>query len=146
MTSVLQRSADTVPPLAVSASGLIIRLADGREIIDATGGAAVACIGHGNKQVRDAILEQLDKVAYVHTMAFTAPVTCVAPECFDANGSRTTKRSSGESHGMRSACSCSPPRLSDIADAKLHTDESQPVDPAPVETMTPLLLWRSHDS
>ena len=76
--------------------------------------------------------------------AFTAPVTCVAPECFEANGSRTTKRSSGESHGMRSACSCSPPRLCDMAEAKLHTDESQPVEPAPVETMTPLLLWRSH--
>ena len=75
MSEVLQRVAGVVPPLAVSAQGLMIRLADGREIIDGTGGAAVACIGHRNRKVRDAIAAQLDRVPYVHTMFFTVPAT-----------------------------------------------------------------------
>ena len=75
MSEVLQRVAGVVPPIAVSAQGLMIRLADGREIIDGTGGAAVACIGHGNRKVRDAIAAQLDRVPYVHTMFFTVPAT-----------------------------------------------------------------------
>lgn len=75
LTEVLQRVAGVVPPLAVSAEGLIIRLADGREIIDATGGAAVACIGHGNARVKAAIAAQLDRIAYVHTSFFTVEAT-----------------------------------------------------------------------
>jgi len=73
----------------------------------------------------------------------TGPVTSVPCECLLTNGSRTTKRSSGASHAMRTGFSAWPPKLCDIALAKLHTDESQPVEPAPVETMMPLLLWRS---
>ncbi len=75
MSAVLQRVAGVVPPYAVAAEGLTIRLADGREIIDATGGAAVACIGHGNARVKAAIAEQLDKIAYVHTSFFTVEAT-----------------------------------------------------------------------
>ena len=75
MSQVLQRVSGVVPPYAISAEGILIRLADGREIIDATGGAAVACIGHGNAKVKAAIAAQLDAIAYVHTMFFTVEAT-----------------------------------------------------------------------
>lgn len=75
MSAVLQRVSGVVPPFAVAASGLTITLADGREIIDATGGAAVACIGHGNKRVQQAIAAQLERIAYVHTSFFTVEAT-----------------------------------------------------------------------
>jgi hypothetical protein len=47
------------PPTAVRASGINIELEDGRQLIDAVGGAAVACLGMGNKKVMDAITNQL---------------------------------------------------------------------------------------
>jgi E3 ubiquitin-protein ligase TRIP12 len=56
------------PPVAVSGQGIYITLEDGREVIDAAGGAAVTCIGNGHPVVREAIKEQLDKLAYVYNM------------------------------------------------------------------------------
>ena len=49
-----------------SASGLYINLANGQRILDATGGAAVSAIGHGNAHVKKAIAAQLDEVEYFH--------------------------------------------------------------------------------
>jgi adenosylmethionine-8-amino-7-oxononanoate aminotransferase len=46
-------------------------MADGREIIDASGGAAVACLGHGNRRVAEAIGAQAGNLAYAHTGLFT---------------------------------------------------------------------------
>lgn len=56
------------PPVAVSGKGIYITLEDGREFIDAAGGAAVACIGNGHPIVREAVKEQVDKLAYVYNM------------------------------------------------------------------------------
>ncbi|KAI9449971.1 PLP-dependent transferase [Lactarius psammicola] len=56
------------PPVAVSGKGIYITLDDGREIIDAAGGVAVACIGNGHPVVREAVKEQVDKLAYVYNM------------------------------------------------------------------------------
>ncbi|KAH9054116.1 PLP-dependent transferase [Lactarius vividus] len=56
------------PPVAVSGKGIYITLEDGREFIDAIGGAAVACIGNGHPVVREAVKEQIDKLAYVYNM------------------------------------------------------------------------------
>ena len=50
MTRVLHRSG-TVPPVAVRGDGIYLTTADGSRIIDASGGAAVACLGHGNRRV-----------------------------------------------------------------------------------------------
>ena len=47
------------PPTAVRASGINIELEDGSQVIDAVGGAAVACLGMGNQKVMDAITSQL---------------------------------------------------------------------------------------
>ena len=61
-TSILHRT-PWKPPVAVSGQGIYITLEDGREVIDAVGGAAVACIGNGHPVVREAIKEQVDKLA-----------------------------------------------------------------------------------
>ena len=49
-----------------SAKGIWLTLEDGRRILDATSGAVVAAIGHGDLRVKQAIVDQLDKVAYCH--------------------------------------------------------------------------------
>ena len=72
MTHILQRNVNVTPPVAATASGMMIQTADGRTIIDGSGGAAVACLGHGNRRVRAAILAQLDAIAYAHTSFFTS--------------------------------------------------------------------------
>lgn len=66
-TSILHRT-PWQPPVAISGQGIYITLEDGREVIDAVGGAAVACIGNGHPVVREAIKEQVDKLAYVYNM------------------------------------------------------------------------------
>ena len=50
------------PPVATSANGIYITLDDGRTMIDAVGGASVACIGNGHPEVMAAIKDQVDKV------------------------------------------------------------------------------------
>ncbi|HVB66468.1 MAG TPA: aspartate aminotransferase family protein [Acetobacteraceae bacterium] len=71
MSRVLHRSGG-MPPVAVGGEGVMLRLADGREIIDGSGGAAVACLGHGNARVAVAIGRQAATLAYAHTGFFTS--------------------------------------------------------------------------
>jgi adenosylmethionine-8-amino-7-oxononanoate aminotransferase len=52
-------------PLVTEARGNYLHLADGRKILDACGGAAVACLGHGVKEVIDAMVAQANDVSYV---------------------------------------------------------------------------------
>ncbi|KAF5988963.1 ornithine aminotransferase [Fusarium bulbicola] len=67
----MHRSLLTRPETVTSASGVWITLSSGRKILDGCAGAAVAIIGHGNTEVRDAMVEQMSSVSYVHTMAYT---------------------------------------------------------------------------
>ena len=71
MSHLLHRQLGTRPLVAVDAKGLFIRSSDGREVIDGSGGAAVACLGHGNERVLEAIREQLNRVTYAHTGFYT---------------------------------------------------------------------------
>ncbi|KAF5017399.1 hypothetical protein F66182_10679 [Fusarium sp. NRRL 66182] len=52
--------------LIESTSGIYLNTSDGRRILDATSGAAVACLGYDNKEVQDAVIEQLVSVPYCH--------------------------------------------------------------------------------
>jgi adenosylmethionine-8-amino-7-oxononanoate aminotransferase len=67
----LHRSLIQRPYEVVSGSGIYLTLADGSRIIDGCCGAAVAAIGHGNKEVQEAIMRQYSDVAYVHTVTYT---------------------------------------------------------------------------
>ncbi|GAB7356840.1 hypothetical protein MBLNU459_g7714t1 [Dothideomycetes sp. NU459] len=69
--SLLHRSLHEKPILALSASKHVITLQNGHKILDACGGAAVACIGHGNQEVVSAMTTQASSVAYVHTLSYT---------------------------------------------------------------------------
>jgi adenosylmethionine-8-amino-7-oxononanoate aminotransferase len=71
MSRIIHRSLLTDPKVAVSGKGLLVTAEDGLEVIDASGGAAVACIGHGDERVVRAITEQASSIAYAHTVFFT---------------------------------------------------------------------------
>ncbi|MFC4168514.1 aspartate aminotransferase family protein [Teichococcus aestuarii] len=71
MSRILHRSLRKDPLLAVSGRGLMVQGAEGPPVIDASGGAAVACIGHGDERVVRAITEQARQIAYAHTVFFT---------------------------------------------------------------------------
>ncbi|KAJ0165262.1 putative aminotransferase [Colletotrichum tanaceti] len=57
----MHRSLVQHPSMVESASGVYLNLANGRKVIDACGGAAVAIIGHGNEEVIQAIADQARK-------------------------------------------------------------------------------------
>ncbi len=59
------------PPVAASASGVTITDATGRDYIDASGGAAVSCLGHGHPDVLAAMRAQMERLEYAHTAFFT---------------------------------------------------------------------------
>ena len=74
MTHVFHRHLRHAPPIAVSASGMTIRDAAGRDYLDASGGAAVSSLGHGHPDVIAAMHAQIDQLAYAHTSFFTTEV------------------------------------------------------------------------
>lgn len=71
-SSILHRSLSNKPLLVSSGKGSYLHLDDGREILDACSGAAVACIGHGDERVTTAMMEQMAKVSYVHAQIYTS--------------------------------------------------------------------------
>ena len=69
---VIHRSLLTDPPIAIGGSGVWLHTADGRAILDASGGAAVSCLGHGHPRVIEAIQRQTAALAYAHTSFFSS--------------------------------------------------------------------------
>ena len=72
MTHVLHRSIAHRYPTAVSGKGIFVRDETGKEYLDASGGAAVSCLGHSHPDVIAAMRAQLDKLEYAHTSFFTS--------------------------------------------------------------------------
>ncbi|HSB66853.1 MAG TPA: aminotransferase class III-fold pyridoxal phosphate-dependent enzyme [Anaerolineales bacterium] len=60
-------------PIAVSGKGIYIHDSDGKQYIDASGGALVVNIGHGVSEVAQAMYAQAGELAYVHGTMFTSP-------------------------------------------------------------------------
>ena len=73
-THILHRQLRGQYPLAARAEGCYIEDAEGRRYLDASGGAAVSCLGHGHPDVLAAMHAQLDRIAYAHTSFFSTPV------------------------------------------------------------------------
>lgn len=71
MTRILHRQIGTNLPTAVDGQGVEIIDHEGRRYIDACGGAAVSCLGHGHPDVIAAVKEQAERMAYAHTGFFT---------------------------------------------------------------------------
>ena len=74
MSHILHRVANANMPIAVGGRGVELIDADGEAYIDASGGAAVSCLGHGHPDVIAALHRQLDALAYAHTAFFTTDV------------------------------------------------------------------------
>ena len=74
MTAVFHRHLSRQFPVAVSGKGVRLTDSEGREYIDASGGAAVSCLGHGHPDILAAMHAQIDKLAYAHTSFFTTEV------------------------------------------------------------------------
>ncbi len=74
MTHILHRQIHAELPAAMRGAGLYLYDRGGRAYLDASGGAAVSCLGHGHPDVLRAIHEQLDRLAYAHTSFFTTEV------------------------------------------------------------------------
>src|SRR3954468_16710012 len=68
---VFHRSTRSLPPLAAGGDGIFLIDANGRRYVDACGGAAVSCLGHGHPAVIAAIAEQASRLEYAHTGFFT---------------------------------------------------------------------------
>jgi len=71
MTHVFHRQLKSEMPRAVSGEGIYITDSQGKQYLDASGGAAVSCLGHSDRDVVEAIKKQLDDLAFAHTGFFT---------------------------------------------------------------------------
>jgi adenosylmethionine-8-amino-7-oxononanoate aminotransferase len=71
MTHILHRQIGHDYPVAISGRGIVIQDASGKEYIDASGGAAVSCLGHSHPDVVAAITAQLNNLEFAHTSFFT---------------------------------------------------------------------------
>src|SRR5258707_2838671 len=69
---VLHRSLRETPPKAIGGDGVWLIAEDGRRILDASGGAAVSCLGHQHPRVLEAMARQASKLAYAHTSFFSS--------------------------------------------------------------------------
>ena len=72
MSHIFHRSPKDVPPTAVGGDGIFIIDKSGRRYLDASGGAAVSCLGHSHSRIQEAIIEQTRKLAFAHTSFFTS--------------------------------------------------------------------------
>lgn len=70
-SAILHRNLRKTPPVAVTGDGVHLVDAEGKRYLDASGGAAVSCLGHAHPRVIEAITGQLGKLEYAHTSFFT---------------------------------------------------------------------------
>ena len=75
MSYVFHRQTNRPYPVAARGAGLYLFDSDGKRYLDASGGAAVSCLGHGHPAVIQAMKDQLDQLEYAHTSFFTSEVS-----------------------------------------------------------------------
>jgi adenosylmethionine-8-amino-7-oxononanoate aminotransferase len=73
-TKVWQRQFNKDMPIAVGGQGCWLMDATGKRYFDASGGAAVSCLGHAHPDILAAMHQQIDKMAYAHTSFFSTEV------------------------------------------------------------------------
>ena len=74
MSHVFHRSLTQRYPTAIQGDGPYLIDSDNRRYLDASGGAAVSCLGHSDPEVIEAIRKQVGQLAYAHTSFFTTSV------------------------------------------------------------------------
>lgn len=76
-SNILHRTFSGCPEKVISASGVTLFLDSGREVLDASAGPAVSCLGHGREEVGEVIAQQIRQLAYLYS---GAQFTCDATE------------------------------------------------------------------
>lgn len=72
-TNLFPRFLDLAYPNIERGKGVWLETTDGRRILDAcSGGAMVACLGHGVTEIADAAAEQAERIAYFYNHHFTS--------------------------------------------------------------------------
>ena len=74
MTRILHRQARGTYPRVVAGDGPYLIDEHGKRYLDASGGAAVSCLGHSHRAVIEAIKAQAERICYAHTSFFTTDV------------------------------------------------------------------------
>ncbi|MEQ8896040.1 MAG: aspartate aminotransferase family protein [Roseovarius sp.] len=72
MSHVFPRHTRLNPPVATGGEGCYLIDASGKRYLDASGGAAVSCLGHNDPEIVAAVKAQLDTLAFAHTGFFTS--------------------------------------------------------------------------
>ncbi len=72
MSHVFPRHCRADHPVAVGGDGCYLIDASGKRYLDGSGGAAVSCLGHSDREVTEAVKAQLDRLAFAHTGFFTS--------------------------------------------------------------------------
>lgn len=72
MSNVFPRNCKITNPLAVQGEGVYIIDRTGKRYLDASGGAAVSCLGHGDPKIVEAITNQLERLEFAHTGFFSS--------------------------------------------------------------------------
>lgn len=102
VTYLLERNIHKSPPSIESSKGNYIYLNNGQTIFDASCGAAVSCLGHGNKEVQQAMIDQMNKNSYATSWFFGSPVVdALAQDLIESTNERMARAflvGSGRSH------------------------------------------------
>ena len=85
MSSVFPRHTGKHPPMAARSDGAYIYDAEGKAYLDASGGAAVSCLGHGDAGVIAAVQDQVGNLAFAHTGFFTSAPAERLAKCLQAS-------------------------------------------------------------
>ena len=92
VSAVLHRNIHEEMCRVVRGEGSYLFLDDGTRILDAAGGAAVSCVGHGNSSVKEAVVNQFDTVEFATTVFFTTDVCeSLCEELIASTGGRMSR-------------------------------------------------------
>ena len=69
---VFQRNSQADLPVVKGGEGCFLIDEAGRSYLDGSGGAAVSCLGHSDIHVKNAMINQIENIAYAHTSFFTS--------------------------------------------------------------------------
>jgi adenosylmethionine-8-amino-7-oxononanoate aminotransferase len=83
-SSILHRDLHATLSTALAGEGIHLFDSTGKPYIDASGGAAVSCVGHSHPAVVEALREQMARLSYAHTSFFTTePAEALARTLID---------------------------------------------------------------
>ena len=123
MSHVFHRHTQLHPPIAVRGEGVFIVDESGHRYLDASGGAAVSCLGHSHPRVVAAIKQQVDEIAFAHTSFFSSQAAEELADVLIATAPIEMGRVyfvSGGSEGMEAALKMARQYFLEIGQPKRH--------------------------